>query len=992
MKKISLILIALLSFSFAFAGQGTVTGTVTELVNGKPEGLPFANVSVLGNDGAILAGSTTDMMGVYTIQLEEGTYKVEVSSVGYENQQKPVTITAGGTVTIDFAMSQGTIELDGLTIEVEKDKESDQVLLLEKKNNTKMLDGISAQTMELTQDGTAAEAAQRVTGVSIEGGKYVYVRGLGDRYSKTTLNGMDISGLDPDRNSLQMDIFPSSLISNMMVSKNFTADLPADFTGGIMNVETKDLPEYKIMSLSIGTGFNPGMHFNDEWLTYEGGSLDFLGMDDGTRDIPSLITSNGNFFPAPFVNDDADVNRYTSSFNPVLGAENKMSLMDFSASFTMGNQIDLSNDENKLTKNPRLGYILSVSYKSDYKYYGEVEFGEYQRLLNPDSLELRLANRQTGSLGERNFLTGGLAGLAYKTKKTKLRLTAMRLQSGSSQAGQFFIENNPEAVGQSGYFAGSNNLQYTERALTNILLNGQHKLNDKGFKLDWRIAPTWTVSNDPDIRKTAFTYFNTDTIFAAGDGGMPTRIWRDLSEMSIPVKVDFTKEFKYKGNDSKLLFGASHTMKSRDYEIQQFNGQINGFGQDWATDDPNLVLAAANIFPNGNQFYYQSGNASPNPNAYTSTFHNTGAYVSTELGVSTRLKAVLGVRAENFVQYHTGRDQAFASGDSVGGRNLVNQEVLNSLDLFPSANVIYALNEQQNLRASVTRTIARPSFKELSFAQIIDPLTNRIFNGALFQYFSVDSATQDTTFSWDGNLSETRIFNYDFRWEYFGERGETVSASLFYKSFDNPIEMVRIPEQQTSTEFQPRNVGDIDPNGSKVDGQVFGLEFEFKKDLKFVSEKLEKLKVNGNVTIVQSSITMSEQEYNQRKGYEKTGENVTNTRQMAGQSPWVVNGGLTYNAEKARMNFGMFYNVKGPTLHIVGAGLFPDIYSDPFHSLSLSANKKFGEDGNTTLDLKVSNLLNDNKYFYYSSFGATNQTFSLMNPGMSFSFGFKHKF
>ena len=144
------------------------------------------------------------------------------------------------------------------------------------------MDGISSAQIQKVGDATAVEAAKRVTGVSIEDGKYIYVRGLGDRYTKTTLNNMDLPGLDPDRNSLQMDIFPTNLIDNIIVSKNFTAEMPADFTGGLLNVETKDFPEKKIFNVSVGVAFNPEMHFNPDFLTYEGGATDFLGFDDGT--------------------------------------------------------------------------------------------------------------------------------------------------------------------------------------------------------------------------------------------------------------------------------------------------------------------------------------------------------------------------------------------------------------------------------------------------------------------------------------------------------------------------------------------------------------------------------------------------------------------------------------------------------------------------------------------------------------------------------------
>jgi outer membrane receptor protein involved in Fe transport len=330
------------------------------------------------------------------------------------------------------------------------------------------------------------------------------------------------------------------------------------------------------------------------------------------------------------------------------------------------------------------------------------------------------------------------------------------------------------------------------------------------------------------------------------------------------------------------------------------------------------------------------------------------------------------VRAENYVQRHTGRDQRWANGDIINGNNLDNEKVLDALDFFPSLNVIYSANESQNIRGSYTKTIARPSFKELSYAQILDPITNRIFNGSLFTYGN-----------WDGNLVETRIDNLDLRWESFGEEGQMFSVSAFYKKFEKPIEMVRIPEQQTSTEFQPRNVGD---------GQLVGLELEARKNLSFISPALNKLLFNVNVTMVQSQIEMTELEFNSRKQYEKVGQTVENTREMAGQSPYVINAGFTYTNDSLGVDAGLFYNVKGPTLYIVGAGLFPDIYFESFHSLNFSVSKKFGEENRSAIDFRISNLLNDAWEYNYQSFEATPQTFSRMSPGRAFSIGFSHKF
>ena len=442
--------------------------------------------------------------------------------------------------------------------------------------------------------------------------------------------------------------------------------------------------------------------------------------------------------------------------------------------------------------------------------------------------------------------------------------------------------------------------------------------------------------------------------------------------MNLAAKVDLTKKYSFREKEGKLKFGFSEIYKSRDYEILFFDVQFFG-GQNWTNSNPNKVLDQENLYTQGgNNIYFQSGNKNPNPNSYESSVNNIGLYVSNEYMLSKKLNTIVGLRAENYVQRHTGRDQLYASGDEFNGTNLEDEKVLESFDLFPSVNLIYKVKEKQNLRFSYGRTIARPSFKELSFAQILDPISNRIFNGSLFKYAD-----------WDGNLQETRIDNLDVRWELYKKVGQMISVSGFYKFFDKPIELVRIPEQQTSTEYQPRNVGD---------GMVLGLEFEFKTNIEMISSEKNIFSLSGNLILVNSQITMTDAEYNSRNGYIKKGESITNKRQMAGQSPFVVNCGIMFTNKESEIQSGLFYNVKGPTLYIVGAGLFPDIYTDPFHSLNFSINKKIGKDKRTKIDFKVSNLLGDNNYNYYSSFEAENQPYSEFNIGRTVSVGVSHKF
>ncbi|MFO7978676.1 MAG: TonB-dependent receptor [Bacteroidales bacterium] len=962
MKTFLIALFALISFT-AQAQNGIIRGTVYDEKTG--ETLVGVSIVIQGTT----KGTMTDLDGRFVLEVAPAVYNLQVSYISFQTLTlENLEVNPGQELVFDEIMlEQSSLELQEVTVTANVIRKTEAALMTMKQNAPVMMDGISAARMQLTGDATAVEAAKRVTGVSIEDGKYVYVRGLGDRYSKTMLNQMDIPGLDPDRNSLQMDLFPANLIDNMMVSKNFSAEMPADFTGGMLNIETKDFPEQKTVNASFSLSYNPAMHFNPEYLDYEGGQLDFLGFDDGTRALPQ--GARHSRVPTPVSGASTDeVSRFVSSFNPNLGARRTTSFMDYSAGISLGNQFNSANKG----KDNGWGYILALSYKSEQKYYDDVMYGEYQRQLDPESYEMRYATLQNGQLGERNVLIGAIGGLAHRSRTSKTRLTVMHLQNGNSKAGKFNIINDGQAVGQSGYQALSDNLEYNQRALTNILLHGNHTFSDQAWEIDWRLSPTYSTSEDPDIRKTAFTVRTNDTLFNAGAGGNPARIWRALQELNVSARADASRKYTFNNEEARISFGVSHTSRYRDYEILFFDIQFFS-GQSWRNADPATVLNPENLFPNKpNSIYYQSGNNDPNPNEYQSNSNNTGIYVSNEISLLPQLKVLAGVRLENFILRHTGRDQSYANGDLQNGKNLDNDKVLESLDVFPSVNLIYALNKKQNLRASYSGTIARPTFKELSFAQIIDPMTNRIFNGSLFEYAG-----------WQGNLTETRINNLDLRWELFPQPGEIFSVSAFYKHFDSPIELVRIPEQQTSTEYQPRNVGD---------GTLYGLELEMRKNLGFIAPALNAIGLSGNITLVESTIDMTTMEYDSRKSYQKAGETISPTRQMAGQAPYVINAGVTYNHIDAGIEAGLFYNVKGPTLAITGAGLFPDIYTSPFHSLNLSLSKKLGQSQNTVIDFRISNMLNERNEIYYQAFRAEKQPYEVFSQGVAFSLGISYKF
>ena len=278
--QLSFVLFFLVLGQNAF-GQGTIRGTMMDPALGEP--IAFGTIYVVEAG----TGTDSDLDGKYAIELPAGIYTVQFSYVGYATLNvQEVEVKDGEVTVLDINMAEESEVLEEVVVTAKQIRNTETALLAIQKSSLNVIDGISAQSFRKLGDNDAAGAIKRVTGVSVQGGKYVFVRGLGDRYTKSILNGMDIPGLDPDRNTLQMDIFPTNVIDNILVVKSFTPDLPGDFTGGVVNIVTKDFPEEKTMNISGGLGYNPDMHLNDDYLTYEGSKSQFLGFDDNARNLP----------------------------------------------------------------------------------------------------------------------------------------------------------------------------------------------------------------------------------------------------------------------------------------------------------------------------------------------------------------------------------------------------------------------------------------------------------------------------------------------------------------------------------------------------------------------------------------------------------------------------------------------------------------------------------------------------------------------------------
>ncbi|WP_372773910.1 TonB-dependent receptor domain-containing protein [Mangrovibacterium sp.] len=958
--KLSVTIFFLFFTTFLFGQDGYLRGTVFDGKTG--EFLPGVTIFAEGTT----KGTITDLDGKFNFSLPAGTYQIRVSFISYETLTiKDLVIKPGqATLLENIKLDEATVEIGEAVVTAKAIRNTETAMLTMKKKSANLMDGISATGLQKIGDSDAASSMKRVTGVSVEGGKYVFVRGLGDRYTKTILNGLDIPGLDPDRNTIQMDIFPTNLVENLVVNKTFTADLPADFTGGVIDINLKDFPERKNAGLSVSAGYNPDSHLNQNYVSYEGGKTDWLGFDDGTREIPA--TDNIPFF-SEAIGDADKAERYKEilgAFNPTLAATREQSLMDFSLSASMGNQIELGKYD--------FGYLLSASYKNNTDYYEGALFGRYGLSSDLSINEMEQREFQTGDYGVNNVLWSTLAGIALKSKKAKYRINFLHLQNGESKAAIFdYAKSNYGTT-----FAGiQHNLEYSERSLTNILLSGKHSDYDKGWNIEWKLSPTISKIEDPDIRFTRYVVEDGNYIIGT-ESGFPERIWRNLEEKNLAAALHFTKDLKIIEADAKLKFGGAYTYKDRSFVIRDFN--INIRGSIPLTGDPNEIFDPENLWPyndNINQgTTYEAPFIPTNPNKYDANVSNIAGYSSLEFVPLKKLKSIVGLRVENYTQHYTGQDQ-------LGEFVLNDEKVLENLDLFPTVNLIYSLNDEQNLRFSYSKTIARPSFKELSYAQIFDPISGKNFFGGLFK----DYNTSTGVVYWDGNLTKTDIQNIDIRWELFKPGGQTLSAGAFYKQFKNPIEIVQYSIQPGS--YQPRNVGD---------GQLFGAEIEVRQSLKPIAEAFKNFSFQVNFTYTKSQIKLSDTEYNSRVEYARDGQSISRNRDMAGQAPYIVNAGLSFDGSEngfgKGLNAGLYYNVQGESLQIVGIQDRPDVYNVPFNSLNLNASKAFGESQKWKLGFKIDNLLNSNKESIYKNFGAENQYYSKLDPGMTFQLKVSYSF
>ncbi len=933
---------------FHIYSQNTIVGKIIDGEFNEP--LPFANILVKETG----EGTTSDFDGNFSVDVAPGVYTLVFSFVGYQTQEiNDFNATTSDVAEIQIIMSSAASGLEEVIVAVSASNNTIESVLAIQKKSASLLDGLSSQSFKNSGASDIASAIKQVPGVSVLGGKYVYVRGLGDRYTKSILNGIDIPGLDPDRNTVQMDLFPTNILSNVLVIKSSSADLPADFTGGIVNLETKDFPTKKESSFSISGGYNSAFHFNENYLSYQGGKTDFLGFDDGTRNL--VVDSKrlgSNFDPRlpNILSDQENIPLLASKFDPQMGPTKGSNGMDFGLGYSFGNQYNIGSNGNKI------GVLTSISYKNETSFYENVENNIYNKNPNQSLGELEKNRTQIGNYGTNNVIVSGLIGISYKSELSKYKFNFLHIQNGESTAGQFRQETKFSDF----IDFKKDNLEYTERAISNYFLSGLHSSSDGNWKIEWKFSPTISKIYDKDFRVTAFQ--DEEGVFSFKENTEPKRIWRRLDEINSVAKIDVNLKYTLFENPALLKFGLYGSMKERDFDIYSFNISTTYVSEsDWnnyGNGNSNLIFASQNLWtPQSNSGSYINAQTSikQDSNTFNAQQTNLSAYISNEFKFNSKWRTIVGLRLEKYKVNYTGSSVSL-------NLNYNDELIIDKLDIFPSLNLIYAIGsnpfDDKNLRFAYSKTTARPSFKEASIAEIYDPLANIYFLGNV-------------------NIRPTYIDNFDIRYETFQQQAQMFAISLFYKSFVDPIELGF--DAASTSNYKPLNLGNA---------EVYGIEIELRKKLSFISNNID---FNLNTSFIESKQTYSEDERLLRELGLREGETLSGSRNLQGQSPYLINAGINLKTEKSNINSNISYNVQGKTLEVVGDGFYPDVYTKPFNSLNFTLIKNINS--KHTLTFKIKNLLNQKKESLFESYNQKIDVFfSKINQGTEFSLGYALKF
>lgn len=802
MKSIKLVfLFALLAIQTVFAGNGAenlakgkISGKIFDKVNNEP--LIGSAVLVHGSN----IGTQTNFDGIYELNnLNPGTYKLVFKYVSYETKiVDGIVVSAGKVTNLDMSMAESGVALKEVLVTSSFKKESLGAMYTLQKNNISISDGISSDIIKKSPDKNTSDVLKRVSGASIQDNKFVVIRGLSDRYNTATINNAMLPSTEPDKKAFSFDIIPSNLIDRITINKTASANLPADFAGGVIQVVTKDIPEENFLDFSTSIGINTQSTFK-KFISNGHSASDYLTLSNSDRTLSNEFPSNRQKYASSSLASQLSA---TKSMKNLYGEEVSTALPTQSYQITLGNKKALKNDAS-------FGSIVSLTYRNDQR-------------INPS---------------DRFDYDGPNASYAYKNTQYKFTTNVGALANFTYVNGnnRFSVKNLYNRVYDEAYLDrygdNVNNLnsirfnsnELTQKSLLNSQLEGSHKISANDAKLNWNLNIASIQSSQPDLRTIFYNrpIDQTDAPYTLVDRNS-RRFFSNLSETNYGGNVSAAIPFTLFEQKGSMKIGVLTLAKQRSFSARIFNYTKANF----ASSDSLLMLpkdqifASENISANGfvlNEF-------TNNSDKYYATSALNAAYIMFDNQLSTKLKLNWGVRMEAFTQSIDAKD---ASSNKVNSNNTY-------LDVLPSMNLTYELNGKSNIRFSSSKTVSRPEFREL----------------APFEFYDFASST---SLIGNPNLKRSENYNIDARYELYPSAGEAFTFTMFYKKFINPIEQI----VNSSSNADLRRLS----YDNAKEANTYGLELEFRKKLGFInfSEVFEQITVFSNAALMYSKVDLANQ-------------------------------------------------------------------------------------------------------------------------------------
>lgn len=843
----------------AQAPTGRVVGTVLDGEARIPIG--GARIEVVGT--ALRATSAVD--GKYVLRdVPVGTVTLKVSMIGYTPTTiTGVVITAGAVTTQDVALGTLAVELQELTVTAQAAQGSVDAALDEQRNSVAIVNAISADQIAKSPDGDAAAAVQRVSGATVQDGKYVFVRGLGDRYTTASLNGARIPSPEPEKKVVPLDLFPSSLLSGITTSKTFTPDQPGDFSGASVNIKTREFTGRRFFALSASTGMNDAIT-GQRGTFSPSTSRDWLALGASARALPGAIaaTDFSQQLSASEVN--GLVNTLRNRWTPTgrTGAPNG----GFGASLA-GNLPVGGNG---------LNYLVSGTYS----FSQEVRENQQRALAAAiTGAEAEEIDRYEGTTGRNSVLWGGIANLSTAigaSTKVTLNNSYNRTMDNEGRTETGFSENLSIPL-------RIERLRYVERNVWSSQLGLVHALGGGRHTIEWGITASGVARKEPDRSEIVYSLDDEGRASWFGfSNEAAVRTFADLTENAVEANANWQVALGGLGSTSILRVGGLYRAVDRDAVNTAYSISLNRPLPTGEDTDAEAIFDGRFTGVDDNYFRIVPLAAG---GSYTASDRLAAGYAMVSLPLTGRLDLIAGARYE--------ASRVEVTSRSTAGEPSVAAPEFN--DVLPSVALTYRLSDRMNVRASATQTLSRPEYRELS------PILFR-------EVIGFDNVRGDA------NLQRALIRNFDLRWEFYPSRGEVLSVGVFAKDFDNPIERV----------YQGTSGTRIITYTNALGASNYGVELEARKGLEALG--LPTLAFFANATLMRSRIEL-----------DPDAGSVTNAeRKMVGQSPYVLNGGLTWTHPTSDASATVLFNRVGERIVDAGELPLPDVVEQPRNVLDVS--------------------------------------------------------